>query len=129
MLYYKCNRKIDNKNEVIKDMGYEEYLACVKAKAIDNALTTRTVLPMNCFATGTFEIKELFDRTSKNAIKKVIFNDPATIILWNDGTKTVVKVSGNDTYDKERGFLMCYLKGIVGNKTLLKELDKWVGNE
>lgn len=60
-------------------------------------------------------------------IKKVIFNNPATIILWNDGTKTVVKVQDGEKYDKERGFLMCYLKGIVGNKTLLKELDKWVG--
>ena len=24
-------------------------------------------------------------------IRKVIFNDPATVVLWSDGTKTVVK--------------------------------------
>ena len=27
-------------------------------------------------------------------IKKVIYNDPATIVLWVDGTKTVVKANG-----------------------------------
>ncbi len=62
-------------------------------------------------------------------IKKVIFHEPATIILWTDGTKTVVKCKDGDKYDKQTGFLMCYLKGIVGNKTLLKELDKWIGEK
>ena len=33
-------------------------------------------------------------------IKKVIFNDPATIVLWDDGTKTVVKCSEGDTYSE-----------------------------
>ena len=32
-------------------------------------------------------------------IKKVIYNNPATIICWEDGTKTVVKCSEGDTYD------------------------------
>ena len=27
-------------------------------------------------------------------IKNVIFNDPATIVFWSDGTKTIVKCSG-----------------------------------
>lgn len=31
--------------------------------------------------------------SSINSIKKVIFNKPATIVLWEDGTKTVVKAS------------------------------------
>lgn len=62
-------------------------------------------------------------------IKEVIFNNPATIIVWQDGTKTVVKCQDGDRYDKEKGFLLCYLKGVVGNKTLLKELDRWVYGE
>ena len=36
-----------------------------------------------------------FTLTNKEKIKKVIFNDPATIILWSDNTKTVVKWYGN----------------------------------
>lgn len=50
-------------------------------------------------------------------IKKVIFNNPATIIIWNDGTKTISKISGNDIYSKEYGFMLCILKHILGPKT------------
>lgn len=47
-------------------------------------------------------------------IKKVIFNDPATIILWTDGTKTVVKCSEDDYYDPEKGMAMAVCKKIMG---------------
>lgn len=49
-------------------------------------------------------------------IKKVIFNDPATIVLWADGTKTVVKVQKGDTYIEAFGLLMCIAKKAMGNK-------------
>lgn len=49
-------------------------------------------------------------------IRKVIFHDPATIIIWRDGTKTVVKCGENDTYDKEKGMAMAICKRIYGNK-------------
>ena len=48
-------------------------------------------------------------------IKKVIFNGPATIILWDDGTKTVVKCKEGDPYSKEAGFALCLLKKLAGN--------------
>lgn len=49
-------------------------------------------------------------------IKKVIFHDPATIILWRDGTETVVKCGENDTYDREKGVAMAICKRLYGNK-------------
>lgn len=48
-------------------------------------------------------------------IKRVIFNPPATIVLWNDGTKTVVKCSENDAFDKEKGLAMAIVKRTNGN--------------
>lgn len=48
--------------------------------------------------------------------KKVIFNDPATIVYWPDGSKTVVKCSNGDIYDREKGFAMCVLKRLYGDK-------------
>lgn len=82
--------------------------------------------PNELFNSGfTIRITE----TKENTIKRVIFNNPATIILWENGTKTVVKVQEGDKYDKRVGFLMCYLKGIVGNKTLLKEVEKWLSEK
>jgi hypothetical protein len=59
-------------------------------------------------------------------IEKVIFNYPATIILWSDGTKTVVKCQPGDTYDEEKGFVMAYLKKLLGNdNTFNKEIKKY----
>ena len=48
-------------------------------------------------------------------IKKVIFNNPATIILWEDGTKTVVKCGEYDTFDPEKGVAMAISKKYFGN--------------
>ena len=48
-------------------------------------------------------------------IRKVIYNDPATIILWVDGTKTVVRCQPGDVYDKKTGFLLCIAKRFFGN--------------
>lgn len=68
------------------------------------------------------------------AIENVIFNKPATIILWDDHTKTVVKAQDGETYDPEKGLAMAIAKKILGNKrdyyhTFLKWLKKYEGDE
>ena len=50
------------------------------------------------------------------SIKKVIYNDPATIIFWSDGTKTVVKCMEDDDYDPEKGFMAAVTKKVFGDK-------------
>ena len=57
-------------------------------------------------------------------IKKVIFNNPATIVMWNDGTKTVVKCQPGDEYNKELGLAMCICKKYFGNKGNYNEVFK-----
>jgi hypothetical protein len=54
--------------------------------------------------------------TTPNMIKDVIFSDPATIIFWEDGTKTVVKTQDGEEYDKEKGFAMAVCKKVFGNE-------------
>lgn len=50
-------------------------------------------------------------------IKDVIFSPPATIVLWADDTKTVVKCQEDkDEYSKEIGLAMCICKKVYGNK-------------
>lgn len=46
---------------------------------------------------------------------KVIFHDPATIVYWADGTKTVVNCQEGDTYSKETGLALCFMKKACGN--------------
>ena len=59
-------------------------------------------------------------------IKKVIFNDPATIILWSDGSKTVVKCQDGDTFDPEKGLAMAFVKKIFGNNgSYYNQIKKW----
>lgn len=63
-------------------------------------------------------------------IKKVIFNNPATIVMWSDGTKTVVKCSERDTYDPEKGLAMAIAKKSFGNKgNYYKEIKYWLPEE
>ena len=61
-------------------------------------------------------------------VERVIFNEPATIVFWADGTKTVVKTSPNDKFDKEKAILWAYMiKNSPGSKTQVqKEVAKLV---
>lgn len=49
-------------------------------------------------------------------IKNVYFNDPYTIVMWSDGTKTMVRCQDGDTYSKEVGLALCVSKKSLGNK-------------
>lgn len=55
-------------------------------------------------------------RTFQLTPEKVIFNDPATIVFWKDGTKTVVKCMEGDTYNPEVGLAMCVCKKVFDKK-------------
>lgn len=63
-------------------------------------------------------------------IKNVIFNNPATVVLWKDGTKTVVKCQNNDIYNPEMGLAMCIIKKMCGNKGNYNDVfNKWISEE
>lgn len=60
-------------------------------------------------------------------IEHVIFNDPATIVFWTDGTKTVVKCHEDDIYSEEVGLALCFAKKALGNKSNFNNVfKKWV---
>lgn len=50
-------------------------------------------------------------KQEKAAIKNVIFSGPATIVIWSDGDKTIVKKSDCEAeMDKEKGLAMAIIK-------------------
>lgn len=58
-------------------------------------------------------------RNKKNLPKKYIINKGATVLFWEDGTKTVVKRAKDDEYNKIMGFLWAYFQktsGLSGTK-------------
>ncbi len=69
----------------------------------------------------------LVENRKSCAIERVIFNDPATIVIWSDKTKTVVKCQPGDAYDPEKGLALCISKKFFGNKGNFNEVfKKWI---
>lgn len=56
--------------------------------------------------------------------ERVIFNDPATIVFWSDGTKTVTKCKGCDEYEPLFGVLACALSKVGRNRV---RTEAWEG--
>ena len=65
-------------------------------------------------------------RNKKLKPEKIIFqNNYATIVYWNDGTKTVVKKTEDDKFIPEVGFAMALMKKIYENRS---EVLRWIEN-
>lgn len=66
---------------------------------------------------------------------RVIYNNPATIAFWSDGTKTIVKAQPGDIFDPEKGLAMTIAKKACGNTgNYYNGFKRWlpkepVGNE
>ncbi len=58
-------------------------------------------------------------------IEKVVFSDPATIVFWKDGTKTVTKCVTGDTFNKETGLAMCIIRKLCNNKHFNNVFEKY----
>lgn len=74
--------------------------------------------------------RDSVDNMGRISIKKVIFNGPATIVMWKDGNKTVVQCRGDDVYDPEKGLAMAISKKVFGNNySYYKTFKKWLPKE
>lgn len=91
-------------------------------------------MDLNCFnctnsCDDTCKCKDCEDSEFKEVqfvfIDRVIFNDPATIIIWSDGTKTIAKCESCDTFSKETGFLTCFAKKMMGNTEFHKAMHNY----
>lgn len=83
------------------------------------------------------DVSELFSRLGVESKgytitppDRVIFDGPATITFWPDGTKTVVKCADGDHYDKRIAILWCFMKKMFGNNTQVnKMLDNLIEDD
>lgn len=58
-------------------------------------------------------LKELFRNQAR--VVRVVHNGPATVLFWDDGTKTVVKLQNGDTDDHEKAIMAGMLKRLYPN--------------
>ena len=99
MVKYFNSALLENADEIRKKV-YEEFIASSNLRE---------------HAYGIFPPCGHCKKNISTRIKDVIFNDPATIVFWNDGTKTVVKAE-NEPFDREKGLAMAISKKVLGNK-------------
>lgn len=59
-----------------------------------------------------------------NLIKRVVFSDRKTIILWNDGSKTIVSCAEEEQLDPYMGFCAAFTKGFFGSKHQVEKMVK-----
>ena len=66
---------------------------------------------------------------------EVIFHNPATVIYWDDGEKTVLKCHGDDAFDERMGLMVSAVKKVSAklkvdeHEELLKALSKLTATE
>lgn len=62
-------------------------------------------------------------RRPESKIENVIFNEEkqVTVVFWKDGTKTIVKCQPGDTFSKETGIAMAFMKRSYGNRGCYNE--------
>jgi hypothetical protein len=112
--------QIDNERMILQPRTLDFEYGC-------NPVLTAEI--MNFFERSNMIAKKLSDY-DRPGIERVIFNDPATIVMWTDGSKTIVKCQPGDTYDAEKGLALCISKKYFGNKGNFNEVfKKWIPEE
>ena len=63
-------------------------------------------------------------------IKNAYFNNPMTVVMWDDGTKTIVECQSGDVYSAETGLALCIAKKALGNMPNFNNIfKKWIPEE
>lgn len=144
MVFYKLrllnNDAMDERNQTLLGMeiriNYNEpYSLSIERKPrpqyVVNLNTCCPSIDVSSLIKAANTIKKGFENmfgTLRNIeIVNVIFNEPATIVIWSDGTKTVVKAQNGETFDREKGLAMAICKKAFGNKGNYNEVfKKWI---
>lgn len=88
---------IPDVNKEEKEMNYNN----IPARATDNHMKIHAPIPI-------IKIPE---------ISKVVFNNPATIVFWGDGTKTVVKCMEGQEFNEYYGVACAIMKRFFGSNS------------
>ena len=119
---------IDDRDILEIKHGYGEYPeAKVILRGYDLNVGNFDFRPRGGFRGG--KIPKWF-KTYEELPKKYIINDGATILFWEDGTKTIVKRAEDDSFDPVKGFLWAYFQKNSGlSKTKANEYLRKIDQE
>ena len=124
-----CTLVMKNGTKIAADIDYIESSVDAYPKFEGHIMGIQTVEPRLSYT----DYSRYYKTATTNyipEIKNVIFNDPATIVFWDDGTKTIVKCQDGDEFDPEKGLAMAIVKKAYGNKgSYCNKLKKWLPKE
>ena len=119
---------------VFWDDGTKTVVKRMKGKVDDPFVAFTAALAKKYYGSNS-KICKLIDKAEKNrkpeifasekiTPSKILLNNPATIVFWNDGTKTVVKREKGEVNDIFNAFVAALAKKIYGNTSnVLKIVD------
>lgn len=97
-------------------------------QTIDKIVTQKTINKVSVNPTtkipGNFYI-EKNSSTKMIYIKKVLYNNPVTVVWWSDGTVTRNRCPENVTYNPDTGLLFCITKRLLGNNDVAEIFNAW----
>ena len=110
---------------------YESFCnICIKSKLIKNTFNENFTTSAIPSAKQILNLYKIHSQVCNLIIKKVLYKNPATIVFWEDGSKTAVVCQKNDKYDPEKGLAMAILKKMNGNTgSYYKVFKKWLPKE
>lgn len=59
-------------------------------------------------------------------IKRVVYSDPVTVVIWEDNTKTMSRCEDGDVYDELTGFMLCVFKKALPPKVMRDIFEEYV---
>lgn len=84
---------------------------------VDDHAARLCKLAINTIYGCSSQVKQTIETYKIPEVREVRYNGPATIVFWEDNTKTVVKVQpGEEYYDPDKAFAMAVCKKLFGNK-------------
>ncbi len=112
-------------------MGNVAYSTIGKAFAVGSGIMENRIYITDdyfkrCQFPGSFIYREKDGEVKQVCIQRVIYSNPATIVFWDDGTKTTVKCFKDDVYNPETGLAMCVLKKCFGTTKVKNLVDTWI---
>ena len=116
------------RNDNIYAQAIADYVSdCISGR---NNLTTEDRATAKCLTNSIYGAASMSMNNKSVFLKKVIYNDPATIAFWSDGTKTIVKAQPGDIFDPEKGLAMVIAKKACSNKgNYYNGFKKWLPKE
>lgn len=60
--------------------------------------------------------------------ERIVYSGDRTIVFWNDGTKTIVKLREGDEFDEYLGFIAAYAKKMFSSTSRLKKFIKTISS-